>query len=51
MNTSIRTVEDVVKYNIDNKGTKGAAPGDHPAFRTGQVGQALEEDSLYRKRI
>ncbi|KFY22356.1 hypothetical protein V491_02830 [Pseudogymnoascus sp. VKM F-3775] len=34
-NTCIRTVEDVVKFNTDNKGTEGAAPGDHPAFRTG----------------
>jgi amidase len=36
-NTTIKTIEDVVQYNIDNKGTEGAEKGDHPAFRSGQV--------------
>ena len=35
-NTSIKTIEDIVKYNIENRGTEGAYPGDHAAFPTGQ---------------
>ncbi|KAL8949284.1 MAG: hypothetical protein Q9222_004590 [Ikaeria aurantiellina] len=35
-NTKIKTLEDVVAFNIDNRGTEGAFPGDHPAFPTGQ---------------
>lgn len=36
-NTSIKTVEDVVRFNEENTGTEGAQAGDHPAFPTGQV--------------
>lgn len=35
-NTSIKTFEDIVNYNIENRGTEGAYPGDHAAFPTGQ---------------
>lgn len=35
--TSIKTVEDIVTYNVENRGSEGAAPGDHPAFPSGQV--------------
>lgn len=35
--TEIRSVEDIVGYNIKNTGTEGAQPGDHPAFASGQV--------------
>ena len=36
-NTPMKTLEDVVKYNNENRGTEGAYPGDHPAYPTGQV--------------
>lgn len=35
-NTPIRTLADIVKYNIDNRGTEGGHPGDHPAWPDGQ---------------
>ncbi|KAK3708285.1 hypothetical protein LTR37_011550 [Vermiconidia calcicola] len=35
-NTMIRSLEDVVAYNLENRGTEGAEPGDHPAFPSGQ---------------
>ena len=35
--TRIKTVEDIIAYNIENRGTEGAGPGDHPAFPSGQV--------------
>ncbi|KAL8712601.1 MAG: hypothetical protein Q9220_003132 [cf. Caloplaca sp. 1 TL-2023] len=35
-NTNIRSLEDVIQFNIKNRGTEGASPGDHPAFPTGQ---------------
>ncbi len=36
-NTSMKTVEDIVQYHDQNRGTEGAQPGDHPAFPSGQV--------------
>ena len=36
-NTPMKTLEDIVKYNVENRGTEGAYPGDHGAFPTGQV--------------
>jgi len=36
-NTSIKSVEDIIRYNENNTGTEGAEPGDHPAFISGQV--------------
>lgn len=35
-NTNIRSLEDLVQYNIDNFGTEGGFPGVHPAFGSGQ---------------
>ena len=35
--TSTRTVEDIIAYNTENRGTEGASPGDHAAFPSGQV--------------
>jgi amidase len=37
-NTSIRSLEDIVQYNIDNVGSEGGVPGVHPAFASGQDG-------------
>lgn len=37
-NTNIRSLEDLVQYNIDNVGTEGGLPGIHPAFASGQDG-------------
>ena len=37
-NTNIRSLEDIVQYNIDNVGTEGGTPGIHPAFGSGQDG-------------
>ncbi|KAJ5563268.1 hypothetical protein N7535_008432 [Penicillium sp. DV-2018c] len=37
-NTAIRSVEDLVQYNIDNYGSEGGFPGIHPAFGSGQDG-------------
>jgi len=37
-NTSIRSLEDIVQYNIDNVGSEGGIPGVHPAFASGQDG-------------
>ncbi|KAF7889748.1 uncharacterized protein EAF02_002163 [Botrytis sinoallii] len=37
-NTDIRTVENIVQYNIDNVGSEGGLPGVHPAFKSGQDG-------------
>lgn len=37
-NTSIRTLEDIVQYNLDNLGSEGGLPGAHPAFESGQDG-------------
>lgn len=39
--TRMETIEDVIKYNQENGGTEGANPGEHPAFPTGQVSQAI----------
>lgn len=37
-NTKIKSVEDVVQYNIGNYGTEGGYPSIHPAFGSGQDG-------------
>jgi amidase len=37
-NTDIRSLEDIVQYNIDNLGTEGGEPSIHPAFGSGQDG-------------
>ena len=37
--TDVRSVEDIIEFNIKNRGSEGAEPGDHPAFPSGQVGQ------------
>ncbi|KAG9243091.1 amidase signature domain-containing protein [Calycina marina] len=37
-NTSIRTIQDIVQYNLDNEGSEGGMPGVHPAFKSGQDG-------------
>jgi amidase len=37
-NTSIRTLEDIMEYNILNIGSEGGLPGVHPAFKSGQDG-------------
>ncbi len=37
-NTPIRSLEDIVQYNLDNLGTEGGLPGIHPAFGSGQDG-------------
>lgn len=35
-NTSMRTLEDIVRYNDENTGSEGGLAGTHPAFPTGQ---------------
>ncbi|KAH8820803.1 amidase signature domain-containing protein [Xylogone sp. PMI_703] len=37
-NTDIRSLADLVKYNVDNVGSEGGIPGIHPAFQSGQDG-------------
>lgn len=37
-NTGIRSLEDIIQYNIDNVGSEGGIPGIHPAFKSGQDG-------------
>jgi amidase len=37
-NTAMKSLEDIVQYNIDNVGTEGGTPGIHPAFGSGQDG-------------
>ncbi|KAF4628261.1 hypothetical protein G7Y89_g9883 [Cudoniella acicularis] len=37
-NTDIRSLEDIVQYNIDNVGSEGGIPNFHPAFQSGQDG-------------
>lgn len=37
-NTDIRSLEDIMQYNIDNVGTEGGFPDVHPAFKGGQDG-------------
>ncbi|KAG4439780.1 hypothetical protein IFR05_004748 [Cadophora sp. M221] len=54
-NTSIKTVEDVVQYNIDNKGTEGAEKGDHPAFGSDVLNDIVstkgEETKTYKQAL
>lgn len=47
-NTNIRSLEDLVQYNLDNYGSEGGLPGVHPAFGSGQDGFL---DSLATKGI
>lgn len=35
-NTAIRSLQDIVDYNIQNTGSEGGLPLSHPAFKTGQ---------------
>lgn len=35
-NTAMRSLEDLVEYNIHNTGSEGGHPGIHPAFASGQ---------------
>lgn len=37
-NTDIRSLEDIVQYNLDNLGSEGGLPGYHSAFKSGQDG-------------
>ncbi|GFN16513.1 hypothetical protein AtubIFM55763_010347 [Aspergillus tubingensis] len=37
-NTNMRSLEDIVQYNIDNAGSEGGVPGVNPAFASGQDG-------------
>ena len=37
-NTRIKSLEDIVRYNIHSAGTEGGTPGIHPAFGSGQDG-------------
>lgn len=37
-NTKIKSLEDIMKYNIDNVGSEGGNPGIQPAFGSGQDG-------------
>ena len=37
-NTEIRSLEDIVQYNLDNAGSEGGLPNVHPAFESGQDG-------------
>lgn len=37
-NTNVKSLEDIVQYNIDNVGSEGGTPGVHPAFGSGQDG-------------
>ncbi|MCJ1249801.1 hypothetical protein MMC30_007027 [Trapelia coarctata] len=37
-NTNIRSLADIVQYNLDNTGSEGGSPGIHPAFGSGQDG-------------
>lgn len=37
-NTNIKSLEDIVQYNLDNAGSEGGVPGAHPAFASGQDG-------------
>lgn len=37
-NTDIRSLEDIIQFNIDNAGSEGGLPNFHPAFISGQDG-------------
>ncbi|EHL01810.1 putative amidase [Glarea lozoyensis 74030] len=37
-NTSIRTLENIMEYNVQNVGSEGGLPNVHPAFKSGQDG-------------
>lgn len=37
-NTNVKSVEDLVQYNVDNYGSEGGYPSIHPAFGSGQDG-------------
>lgn len=36
-NANVKTIEDVVHYNVTNVGSEGGEKGVHPAFPSGQV--------------
>ena len=35
--TSVKSVEDIIRFSVKNTGTEGSGPGDIPAFSSGQV--------------
>ena len=35
--STVKSVEDILAFNIQNAGTEGAQPGDVPGFPSGQV--------------
>ncbi len=37
-NTDVRSLADIVQFNLDNAGSEGGVPGAHPAFASGQDG-------------
>lgn len=37
-NTDIRSLEDIIQYNVENIGSEGGTPNVHPAFTSGQDG-------------
>lgn len=41
LESPVKSVKDVIAFNINNAGTEGAQPGDVPAFHSGQVDQPL----------
>lgn len=45
-NTNIRSLEDIMQYNIDNLGTEGGYPSIHPAFGSGQDGFDASLESM-----
>ena len=44
-NTNVKSLEDIVQYNIDNVGSEGGTPGIQPAFGSGQDGFIASLDS------
>ena len=55
--SSVKSLEDIIAYNKANTGTEGAAPGDHPAFMSGQdiLEQAAKmggkQDQVYKHAL
>jgi amidase len=56
-NTSMRTLEDIVRFNDQNSGSEGGLAGTHPAFPTGQdlfrdcVKTQGKEDHIYKSAL
>lgn len=44
--SSVKSVKDIVVYNVKNAGTEGGEPGDTPAFRSGQVNAPVRPTEL-----